>query len=171
MRICLKTLILCSFIAGFTCGCGSQESDTQHNARIAPDFALQDLDGGVHRLSDFKGDVVILNFFATWCDPCRKEVPDLVKLHKGFAKKGVSVIGVSLDEEGERALKPFIKQYGIAYPVVLATKEMLAAYGGMKGIPATFLIDHTGSISNQFVGVVPGYQIESSVRNLLRRRG
>ncbi|MBW1897106.1 MAG: TlpA family protein disulfide reductase [Deltaproteobacteria bacterium] len=171
MRDFLKTLVLCGFVAGFICCCGSRESDTGQNARKAPDFALQDLDGGVHRLSDFKGDVVILNFFATWCAPCRKEVPDLVRLHKGFAKKGVSVIGVSLDEEGQSVLRPFIKQHGITYPVVMATREMLMDYGGMQGIPTTFLIDHNGSIIDRFVGLVPGHQIESSVRSLLRRRG
>jgi peroxiredoxin len=165
------TLLFLALVSAFLVGCGSQESETGQTARSAPDFALQDLEGKVHRLSDFRGDVVILNFFATWCAPCRQEVPDLVKFHKGFASKGVHVIGVSLDEGGESVLRPFIKQHGITYPILLATNEVLMAYGGMQGIPTTFLIDHNGSIGAQFVGLTPGYQIESSVRGLLKRRG
>lgn len=166
-----KTVLFFSLVSLFVCGCGGREESTATHGSKAPDFELKDLQGRVHHLSDFRGRVVILNFFATWCAPCRTEVPYLVRLYRGFADEGLQVIGVSLDEDGGTALGPFIRQYGIPYPVVLATRQTLADYGGVQGIPSTFLIDHTGVISENFVGLASGYQLESSVRRLMKKRG
>ena len=171
MKYILKAVVFCSLMGVLVYGCSPKEEAAESNASAAPDFSLQDLGGRTYRLSDFRGDVVILNFFATWCAPCRKEVPDLVRLHQRFAGDGLHVIGVSLDENGDAVLKPFIKQYGIAYPIVLATEKTIFDYGGMQSIPSTFLIDHRGSIRENFVGLAPGYQLESSVRRLLKKRG
>ena len=122
-------------------------------------------------MADLKGKVLILNFFATWCGPCRQEIPDLIRIYERFQDKGLEIIGVSLDQEGEAVLRPFIKRYGITYPVVLGTREVVVDFGGVQGIPTTYLIDHNGAISNYFVGLRPGYVIEESVRKLLKERG
>ena len=171
MKRLLTAVLFCSLISFLVWGCSPQEEPAESNASVAPDFALDDVEGRIYRLSDFRGDVVILNFFATWCAPCRKEVPDLVRLHQAFAGEGLQIIGVSLDEDGDTVLKPFIKQYGITYQIVLATEKTIFDYGGMQAIPSTFLIDHRGSINEHFVGLAPGYQLESSVRRLLKKRG
>ena len=122
-------------------------------------------------MTDLKGKVLILNFFATWCGPCRQEIPDLIRIYERFQDKGLEIIGVSLDQEGEAVLKPFIKRYGITYPIVLGTREVVLDFGGVEGIPTTFFIDHNGAIRNYFVGLRPGYVIEESVRKLLKQRG
>jgi peroxiredoxin len=171
MKHYLRVLLVCGLTGILLCGCSRQDSDVESSAGAAPEFALKDVDGTVYRLSDFRGNVVILNFFATWCGPCRQEIPDLVKLYQGFAEHGLRIIGVSMDEGGADVLKPFIRQYNMTYPVVLATRQMVLDYGGVQGIPNTFLIDRKGLISENFMGLVPGYQVESSVRRLLKKRG
>ena len=166
-----RAFLVSILVTLMVCACGGQENQSGPDSRAAPDFALKDLKGGICRLADLKGKVLVLNFFATWCGPCRQEIPDLVRLYERFQDKGLEIIGVSLDQEGEAVLRPFIKRYGITYPVVLGTTEVVLDYGGVKGIPTTFFIDHNGTISNYFVGLRPGYVIEESVRKLLKQRG
>ena len=166
-----RALLVSMLVTLMVCACGSQEDQNGSASRAAPDFALKDLKGGICRLADLKGKVLVLNFFATWCGPCRQEIPDLVRLYERFQDKGLEIIGVSLDQEGETALRPFIKRYGITYPIVLGTTQVVLDYGGVKGIPTTFFIDHNGTIRNHFVGLRPGYVIEESVRKLLKQRG
>ena len=152
-------------------GCSGQEDESGHVSHAAPDFALKDLNGRVCRLADLRGKVVVLNFFATWCAPCRQEIPDFVRLYERLRDKGLEIIGVSLDHEGEAVLRPFVKQYRIPYPIVLGTRQMVLDYGGINGVPTTFFIDCNGTISDYFVGLRPAYLIEESVRKLLKERG
>jgi peroxiredoxin len=152
------------------CGCGGQDKSASLTSQGAPDFALKDLNGRVYRLSDFKGRVVLLNFFATWCGPCRQEVPHLLNLRKKFGDQGVEVIGVSLDHEVDRALRPFVQRYRITYPVLLGTRKVVLDYGGIRGIPTTFVIDHNGTIRDYFAGMPPSYLMEESVAKLLKQK-
>ncbi len=171
MKFFARTFLVSTLVTFLICGCSGQEDRSGPASGAAPDFALKDLNGGICRLADLRGKVVVLNFFATWCGPCRQEIPDLVRLYKGFGDKGLEIIGVSLDQEGEAVLRPFIKRYGITYPIVVGTRDVILDYGGIKGIPTTFFIDHNGAITNYFVGLRPGYVIEESVRKLLKERG
>jgi len=171
MKFFAGTFLVATLVTLLLCECGSQEDQSRFASRAAPDFSLKDLNGGICRLADLRGRVVLLNFFATWCGPCRQEIPDFVRLYEGFKDKGLEIIGVSLDQEGEAVLRPFIEHYRISYPILLGTTEVVLDYGGIKGIPTTFLIDHNGIISNYFVGLRPGYVIEESVRKLLKQRG
>ena len=170
-KILARTFLAGTLVTLWLCGCGSQEDQSRLTSRAAPDFALKDLNGSICRLADHRGKVVLLNFFATWCGPCHQEITDLIRLHERFKDKGLEIIGVSLDQEGEAVLRPLIKQYRISYPIVLGTREMVLDYGGIKGIPTTFLIDYNGIISSHFVGLQPGYVMEESVRKLLKQRG
>ncbi len=171
MKFIAGTVIVSTIIILLVCGCGGQEDHGALASRTAPDFALKNVNGGICRLTDLRGKVVLLNFFATWCGPCRQEIPDFVRLYEGLKDKGLEIIGVSLDQEGEAVLRPFIKHYAISYPIVLGTSKVTLDYGGIKGVPTTFLIDRNGIISNYFAGVRPGYIIEESVRKLLKQKG
>jgi peroxiredoxin len=122
----------------------------QDEKPMAPDFALKGLDGKTVKLSDFKGKVVILDFWATWCPPCKAEIPGFIDLYKTYKDKGLVVIGAALDEE--KKVRDFVKKYGVNYPVVLGDQETAQAYGGIRGIPTTFIIDRTGHIAGQHVG-------------------
>ena len=170
MQSAARSLLVIIFTAVLICGCGGGEDGSGPPSHTAPDFALKDLNGRTYRLTDLKGRVVLLNFFATWCGPCRQEIPDFVQLHKRLNGKGLEVIGVSLDMEAGAVLGPFINRYGITYPIVLGTREVVVDYGGIRGIPTTFVIDDKGEISDYFVGLQPRHVIEESVTKLLKQR-
>jgi len=151
-------------------GCTSQAENNELPGR-APQFALKDLKGHTLRLKDLRGRVVLLNFFATWCAPCRQEIPDLERLYKRFNDQGLEIVGISLDMEGAPLLNPFVQHYGISYPVVLGTREVVVDYGGITGIPTSFLIDRDGRVAKHFVGFRPVHVFEQSVLELLGKKG
>ncbi|MCP2519925.1 TlpA family protein disulfide reductase [Candidatus Aminicenantes bacterium AC-335-A11] len=142
LQLLIIFLLLLSFIF-----CKSEE------LTIAPDFTLQDINGNLVRLSDFRGKIIILNFWATWCPPCRKEIPIFIKLYKKYKDEGLVIIGISLDRGGKEVVIPFVKKYGINYPVLIGTSEVEEAYGGIRGIPTTFIIDKEGKIRKKHIGL------------------
>lgn len=111
----------------------------------APAWTLQDTAGRTVRLADFRGQVVILHFWATWCPPCRREVPVLAALRDQYESAGLVVVGVSLDED-PALVTSFVKEQGINYPVVLGTPLVAVAYGGVSTLPTTFVINRDGKI-------------------------
>lgn len=133
----------------------------------APGFSLADTNGKLVKLSDFKGKIVIIDFFATWCGPCRKGIPDLIDLQKEFGKK-IVVIGISLDQQ-KNEVAPFIKKMGINYPVVFGTPEVAELYGGVDAIPHSFIIDKKGKIVDQHVGLVPKSDYSALLKKLLKK--
>jgi thiol-disulfide isomerase/thioredoxin len=150
----------------FACGDDGGKGGTAGH-RPAPDFALKDLQGGILRLEDFRGKVVILNFFATWCAPCRQEVPELIQLRKKFLDEGLEIVGISLDMEGATVLKPFARHFRIPYPIVIGTRDVVSDYGGIEGVPTTFFVDREGFIVNRVIGLVPRQRLEQAVASLL----
>ena len=145
-----------------------QASDSKPIAGVtAPAWSLKDVDGKTVSSSDFKGKVVVLDFWATWCPPCKAEIPGFVALQKAYGEQGLVVVGVSLDEEGAQVLKPFIKQHGINYPVVLGDAKTAQAFGGVRSIPTTFIIGRDGRIAGQHVGFVSKADFEKAIKPLL----
>ena len=133
----------------------------------APDFALADLSGKTVRLADFEGKVVILDFWATWCPPCRAEVPDFVRLQAKYRDKGLAVVGLSLDAEGAKVVRPFAEEYNVNYVMLLANDETARRFGGIVGIPTTFVLDRTGRIVSKFIGKTERKVLEDTILPLL----
>jgi len=131
----------------------------------APGFALPDVNGKTVSLSDYKGKVVILDFWATWCPPCKREIPDFIELQKSYGSKGLQVVGIALDEPGK--VQAFAQQNGMNYPVLLGTDDIAIKYGGIQGIPTTFVIDKSGKIVNKFEGFRPKSVFEEEIKKLL----
>jgi peroxiredoxin len=131
-------------------------------------FTLKDVDGKPVKLADFKGKVVVLNFWATWCVPCRAEIPALVELQAKYAGSGLQVIGVSVDDPAEK-MKPFVGQYKINYPVLqaLGNDSILDTYGPMVVVPATVVIGRDGRICSKHVGPVTKEALEREIKGLL----
>lgn len=134
---------------------------------VAPDFALKDYDGNVVKLSDYKGKVVLLDFWATWCGPCKMEIPGFIKLQQKYRDKGLTIIGISLDQPGWQVVKPFMDEYGINYPIVLGDRNVVMAYGGITGIPTTFVINQQGEVVDKVVGYRPDSYFENVIKQLI----
>jgi peroxiredoxin len=134
----------------------------------APAWTLNDLQGKPVHLSDYAGKVVVLNFWATWCPPCAMEIPGFIDLQKKNAARGLVIVGVSLDEGGPAVVRDFAARNHLNYPLVMATPEMLAAYGVGEGIPATFLIDPAGKLVKTFpLGIVEEKELQKAIAPLL----
>lgn len=133
----------------------------------APNFSLKTADGKTVELKKLKGKVVVVNFWATWCGPCKKEIPGFLDVYKQYKSKGLEIVGVSLDQDGWKPVKPFIKDHGITYPVVIGDDELARAYGGIEGIPTTFVIDRKGNIATRHVGYMDDKTFEQLVKGML----
>jgi peroxiredoxin len=134
----------------------------------APDFTLPDLAGRMIRLSDFKGRIVLLDFWATWCGPCRREVPDLIEFQKNYAHQGFTVIGIAWDEEGRAVVEPYVRKFGITYPVMVGTPQVSQAYGGIQAFPMVFLIGRDGKVRKTFEGARNKSEFERAIRTAMR---
>jgi peroxiredoxin len=134
-------------------------------AGMAPAFTLTDLAGKSVSLADFRGKVVVLDFWATWCPPCKREIPDFIDLQKEYGSQGVQIVGIALDEPDK--VKAFAAQNGMNYPVLIGSNEVAMKYGGIEGIPTTFIIDKSGKIVNKFEGFRPRQIFETEVKKLL----
>ena len=135
--------------------------------RSAPDFTLKDADGKSVHLSDYKGKVVLLDFWATWCGPCAMEIPWFVEMQRRQKDKGFAVLGVSMDDDGWNAVKPFVSSLGVNYRIVMGNDETAQLYGGVDALPTTFLIDREGRIAAVHVGLASRKEIEDGVQQLL----
>jgi thiol-disulfide isomerase/thioredoxin len=118
----------------------------------APAWQLKDLNGAVVSSDRFKGKVVVVDFWATWCPPCRAEIPGYIELARKHGKDGLVIVGISLDQAGPEVVKAFATKMGINYEMVMGDDAVVAAFGGVEGIPTTFLIDRTGQIRDRKVG-------------------
>jgi cytochrome c biogenesis protein CcmG/thiol:disulfide interchange protein DsbE len=131
-------------LAATGAACAPAKMETE--ATPAPDFTIKDLQGTSLSLASYKGKVLVLNFWATWCPPCRREIPDFIETYREYKDKGLEILGVSVDETTAPALLEWTKRTGINYPIALATPEILRDYEPGEYIPATIIVDRSGRI-------------------------
>ncbi len=150
----LKTICVLVVAGALTAGLALAHGPRVHNARLvefnrplpAPGFTLSDPDGNPISLSDFRGKFVLLNFWATWCPPCVKEMPSMERLAKLFAQRPFVVLGISLDLEGAEIVKPFLARLGVTFPIVLDPRGTMARAYGARDLPSTFLLNPEGNV-------------------------
>jgi cytochrome c biogenesis protein CcmG/thiol:disulfide interchange protein DsbE len=143
------------------------ESRTLGPGKTAPDFTLNDANGKSVQLSGLKGKVVILNFWATWCGPCKTEIPWFIEFEKSYAPRGFTVLGVSMDEDGWKAINPYVAEAKINYPVVLGNEAVDQLYGGFDALPTTLVIGRDGKVAFLHAGLIGRDEYEKEIRALL----
>ena len=134
--------------------------------RPAPDFQVATLAGGTWSLAAQKGHVVLINIFATWCQPCRAEMPDMVRLAHDFGPKGVSFLALSMDQDGPAVVRPFVKKYGMDFPVAMAEPGNPIT-ADVTGIPVTMIIDREGRVARTYVGMITPEKVRADLDALL----
>lgn len=134
---------------------------------LAPDFELTDLKNKKVKLSQYRGKVVVLNFWATWCPPCRKEIPDFIETYSNYREKGVEFLGIALDDEGREVVAPFVSAKSINYPILIGEPKVVSSYGGIEAVPTTFLIDREGRIQFHGEGAISRGTLEKALDKML----
>ena len=137
------------------------------NGKAAPEFSLESLQGKTVRLSDYHGKAVLLNFWATWCQPCKIEMPWFEDLQKQYGPQGLQVVGIAMDDASKEDIAKFVKQMGVNYPILLGKESVGDAYGGVQFLPSTFFIDREGKIVDHIFGLKSRSEIEDEIKQSL----
>jgi thiol-disulfide isomerase/thioredoxin len=142
-----------------------------------PDVTFKDLQGKDVSLSSFKGKVVVVNFWATWCEPCRVEIPWMIDFQQKLGDKGFTLLGVAMDDEGKSVVEPFVQktQFDVDghnmtmnYPIVLGNDDLAAKFGGLIGLPTSVVISRDGKVAKRFIGLASRDQLEKTIQGLLQ---
>ena len=149
---------------------GSVAANTPTKDGLAPDFTLQSLDGKSVRLSDLRGKAVLLNFWATWCAPCKIEMPWFVELQKQYGPEGLQIVGVAMDDASPKDIADFAKEMGVNYPVLLGKETVGDAYGGVQFLPENFYIDRNGKVVERAFGLKGRGEIEEDIKKIVASR-
>lgn len=134
---------------------------------VAPDFLLPDLKGAKIQLVSYQGKIVLLDFWATWCDPCREEIPHFVELQNKYGGQGLQIIGISMDDEPQ-PVRAFYERFKMNYPVLMGNAKTGELYGGVLGLPIVFLIGRDGRIVAKYVGATDVQVFDKEIAKLLR---
>src|SRR6202050_4835623 len=185
MRVSLKfsmiVIILAAAAAVAFTGCksgGSQAAalGTEKPLPNAPDVTFKDLQGKDVSVASLKGKVVVVNFWATWCEPCQVEIPWMIGFQKKYADKGFTLLGVAMDEEGKSVVEPYVQktQFDVDghpttmnYPIVLGNDELAEKFGGLIGFPTTIVISRDGKIQKRYIGLADEGDLEKEIKGLL----
>jgi peroxiredoxin len=166
---CIAVVLLLAGALSLT-GChgsGGGRPGALHSA--APEFSLPDLNGKTLDLSSYRSKVVLLNFWATWCTPCRAEIPSFVDWQNTYGPQGLQIIGISMDDSAQ-PVQQFYQQFKMNYPVAIGTEKLAQSYGGVLGLPVTFLIGRDGKIAQKYVGAVQIPAAEQQIKALLQAK-
>ena len=154
----------------------TQQAEAKIDGKPAPEFKFKDLDGNDVTLAQYKGTVVLVDFWATWCEPCYVEIPWLIEMQQKYAAKGFTVLGVSMDEDGKSAVVPFLakerfnvngQKLPMNYPIVLGSDEIADKFGGLLGYPTGFLISRDGKVVKKFQGLTSFDDIANAIESQL----
>jgi cytochrome c biogenesis protein CcmG, thiol:disulfide interchange protein DsbE len=167
MKQLFMFILVILVLAGTGCSQQNPGSQSAGQARLAPDFKLEKFDGKTVSLKDFKGKVLILDVWDTWCPPCRMEIPHFIELYEKYQAKGLVIFGAALGRDGREAVIAFNQKNKINYPGGFANEELLQAYGPISGIPTTFIIDQKGRIVRTYVGYRDKRVGENDIKTLL----
>ncbi len=150
---------------------GPQATSGKLQGKLAPDFELQSLDGKTVKLSDFRGKAVLLNFWATWCEPCKIEMPWFVDLQNKYGPQGLQVLGVAMDDASPKDIAEFAHKLGVNYPIVIGKEKVGDDYGGVQYLPSTFYVGRDGKVVNRVFGLVSRSEIEDNIQKALAQQG
>ncbi len=170
-RLLLPALLL-AFAASVITSCASHGTPkssvrAEKDRKDAPDFKLKDSNGQTVQLADFKGKVVLLNFWATWCGPCTTEIPWFMEFEQSFKDRGFAILGVAMDDDGWESVKPYVSGRKMNYRVLMGSETMSALYGGVEALPTTFIIDRDGKIASMHVGLIDKNEYKNEILHLL----
>jgi len=154
----------------------TEEADTKPIGQPAPEVTLRDLDGKDATLSQYKGKVVLVNFWATWCEPCQVEIPWLIEIQQKYADKGFTILGIDVDDEGKDAVVPFVakerfnvngQKLPMNYPILLGNDATAGKFGGLLGYPTSFLISRDGKIVKKVQGLISYEELTKAIESQL----
>jgi peroxiredoxin len=168
---CLVRWTLPLVLLGLLASCARQRNTaaSSGSGKAAPDFALKDSTGATIKLSDYRGKVVLLNFWATWCEPCKIEIPWFISFQQKFKNQDFAVVGVSMDDDGWESVKPYLAHSKINYQVVVGNDDISKLFGEIDALPTTFVIDRGGHIANSHTGLVSKLTYEEEIGTLLKQ--
>jgi peroxiredoxin len=154
-------------------GCSTEQQPLHSSLKVegkrqeAPDFALRDANGKTVKLSDYRGKVILLDFWATWCGPCKMEIPWFMEFERKYKDRGFAVLGLSMDDDGWQSVKPFVQELGVNYRIMIADEHTGDLYGGIEALPTAFLIDREGRVATEKVGVSSRRDFQDGIEELL----
>ncbi len=159
-------------IAAYLASCSFYEAEwpsvkDEKDRKKAPEFVLKDANGDLAKLSDYRGKVVLLNFWATWCGPCEIEIPWFIEFQRQYKDRDFAVLGVSLDEDGWKSVLPFVAREKLNYRVMVTTEQVDQLYGGVDSLPTTFIIDREGRVASSHVGLAGKNTYRQEILTLL----
>ena len=179
---------MCVIALALLCGCGKKQNERSQEETTAssnvsevsfvkaaegqtPDFSWKDADGKTLSLSTLRGKVVLINFWATWCGPCKRELPDLIELDREYAPKGVKIVGISTDRGPNvfNDVRSFVLDHHIPYQIVISNSDLDEAFGNISAIPTSFFIDRQGKIAQSVVGMRPKNYFSETLNTLLTK--
>ena len=166
--LCLGALLL--VFTSCTTTTEARALKPESSRKQAPGFDLKDSTGKAVKLADYKGKVVLLNFWATWCGPCKVEIPWFIDFETRYKDQGFAVLGVAMDDEGWSIVKPYIDQKKINYRILMGTDPVAQLYGGVESLPTTFVLDRDGRIAGVHIGLVSKSEYENDIKQLLGQK-